>query len=68
MQNREAKAVSRKPRNLKERRKTRKRNSDPSGIIDLPANPIKDLPPNESIRKYPDEVYGDSLIPHRKRR
>lgn len=68
MPNRKSKAVSGKPRNAKERRKTRERNSDPSEIIELPAYPIKDLPPNESICKYPDEVYGDTLIPHRKRR
>jgi len=25
-----------------------------------------DLPPNEEIRKFPDEIYGDTEIPHRK--
>jgi hypothetical protein len=34
----------------------------------LHANPIPDLPPNECIRKHPDEVYGDTEIPHRKAR
>jgi hypothetical protein len=27
--------------------------------------PGGELPPNENIRKYPDEVYGDTEIPFR---
>jgi hypothetical protein len=27
---------------------------------------ISDLPPNKNIRKYPDEIYGDTEIPERK--
>jgi hypothetical protein len=34
--------------------------------IPLPPDPEKDLPPNEHIRKHPDEVYGDTEIPHRR--
>ena len=26
-----------------------------------------DLPPNKNIRKYPDEIYGDTEIPDRKK-
>ena len=44
-----------------------KRHPVPSDI-DYPANPVPDLPPNEIIRKHPDEVYGDTEIPHRPRR
>ena len=33
--------------------------------ITKPAN--SDLPPNENIQKFPDEVYGDTEIPNRKR-
>jgi hypothetical protein len=29
-------------------------------------NPKGNLPPNENIRKHPDEVYGDTEIPERK--
>lgn len=29
-------------------------------------NPVtRDLPPNEKVDKYPDEVYGDTEIPSR---
>jgi hypothetical protein len=27
---------------------------------------IADLPPNKNIRRYPDEIYGDTEIPDRK--
>ena len=47
--------------------KFRKRHASPADI-DFPPNPVRDLPPNESIRKHADEVYGDTEIPHRKRR
>jgi hypothetical protein len=28
---------------------------------------IEDLPPNEQVQKHPDEVYGDTEIPHRRK-
>jgi hypothetical protein len=31
-----------------------------------PNSKLRDLPPNENIRKSPDEVYGDTEIPERK--
>jgi hypothetical protein len=27
----------------------------------------EDLPPNEQVQKHPDEVYGDTEIPHRRK-
>ena len=46
--------------------KSRKSHPVPSDI-DYPRNPVPDLPPSEVIRKDPDEVYGDTEIPHRPR-
>ncbi len=34
-----------------------------SGRVKNPST--RDLPPNEKIDKYPDEVYGDTEIPSR---
>jgi hypothetical protein len=31
------------------------------------SNDVEGLPPNENLRKDPDEVYGDTEIPHRGR-
>ena len=33
----------------------------------LARNSICESPPNENLRKFPDEVYGDTAIPHRRR-
>jgi len=55
------------PESLRRTPKTRKQEAIPTDV-DFPPNPVRDLPPNESIRKHPDEVYGDTEIPHRRRR
>jgi hypothetical protein len=52
---------------LRRTAKPRKQQAIPADI-DFPPNPVRDLPPNQSIRKHPDEVYGDTEIPHRRRR
>jgi hypothetical protein len=66
MKNRKARAVPKRSRNDK-KIETDQHEENP-GEIDLPPNPTRDLPPNENIRKHPDEVYGDTMIPHRRHR
>ena len=46
------------------RRITRKRTSETRTAITKPSN--SDLPPNENIQKFADEVYGDTKIPYRR--
>jgi hypothetical protein len=54
------------------RRKRTKQNSE--SIANPPAsqplkvtNKIEELPPNENLKKLPDEVYGDTEIPRKQR-
>jgi hypothetical protein len=75
MRIRKTKVVRKKQGNARERKTTREveipettQEEAVPAEIDLPPNPTRDLPPNENIRKHPDEVYGDTLIPHRKPR
>jgi hypothetical protein len=44
------------PTRQPEPRKTKVRRHNPSS---------RDLPPNEKVDKYPDELYGDTEIPSR---
>jgi hypothetical protein len=41
----------------------RREDADKSGRAKNPST--RDLPPNEKINRYPDEVYGDTEIPSR---
>ena len=38
----------------------------PGDTSQRPNSKLRDLPPNENIRKRADEVYGDTEIPERK--
>jgi hypothetical protein len=40
-------------------------NQDPAPRRDPPPPQDTENPPNENIRKDPDETYGDTQIPHR---
>jgi hypothetical protein len=53
-----------KRRTKSSRRSTRE--ATPSDAGQRPNSKIRDLPPNENIRKRADEVYGDTEIPERK--
>ena len=39
----------------------------PSSEVSNAPNKIKELPPNENLKKLPDEVYGDTEIPRKHR-
>jgi len=38
----------------------------PAGEKRAPSGRLKDLPPNENLKKLPDEAYGDTEIPSRR--
>ena len=44
---------------------TRQRREAPNKSGRLKNPTTRDLPPNEKVNKYPDEVYGDTEIPSR---
>lgn len=43
-----------------------KENQDPTPRREAPAPRDTGNPPNENIKKDPDETYGDTQIPHRR--
>jgi hypothetical protein len=56
------------------KRRPQKRKNEKLGIAAPPSNQnskipakISELPPNETLKKLPDEVYGDTEIPRKQR-
>lgn len=49
-----------------ERSRRGKTKAAPGDASQPPSSKLRDLPPNENIRKAADEVYGDTEIPERK--
>jgi len=60
-----------KPTKRKRQKRNRLNNESvahpPSNEASDPPNKLKELPPNENLKRLPDEVYGDTEIPRKHR-